>query len=292
MPNIDAPQFDIIKFPQPEVIVATPQQVYTEILEPQTRYDKPRLYFAGTTTSGGAINLPEFANNIPAVIRENTLFAVAFWKALLESKLPLTLSNPYIADIRDTQMLSPHTMGKSAYPPSPTRRTPEDQRYGEYDFYAIWYGWILGVHPEMISHFSESMLAGVALHILKNHGLPRSTREKETFRIADNVTNYFYKHETNLQPIQAMISLPNPDLKKTQSLGTQTEQTVVKNIQIPSYNAVLHPEVAFEDKQFAPVWETRVGLWILQELVNKELPSNPFKQSVTFQLRDSVPNTV
>ena len=286
MPNIDAEHLAIVKFAQQSETVATPAQIYRDILFPQTNLSKPRLYFAGPITSGGIGSKPGYESNVSTVIQENTLFAVTFWKCLLNSKLPLALPNPPIPDIRQTLMLSPHTLGRCVLPEADPRTG--ETRWGEYDFYTLWYSWMLGLHPEAVPHFEEKMLAGVALHILRNHDLPRTSRRKETLRIIENISNYHAVNANALKPIKAMISIPNPDPKKTLSLGTEAEQDVMKNIGIPSYDTVVHPETAKNDAAFEAAWSTLGGEWLLNQLTNSVFRKDPSNVSVTFQLRDSV----
>lgn len=283
MSNLSALEVDSIKFDQRAATIAHPAQIYAEVMVPQTRLDKPRIYLPGSVTSGAAINIAEIATNIPRVIQENSLFATTFWDSLLNGQQSLALPDPKIDDIRSAQLLLPHALGKCVFP-APDGGAGE--RWAEYDYYVVWFSWILGIHPEMVAEFSQAMLAGVVLATVKDHSLPRAERRIETRKIVHNVSTYFVKNQPHLQPIQATISLPNPDRKSTQSLGTETEQEVVENMGVPSYDAVLHHEVAVTDPKYNALWQTMVGNWMLAELQKQDPTTNPLKQSVSFQLRD------
>ncbi len=278
MSNIDVPGLDFIQYPDVPVLVAHPIDAYQQILAPQTDFDGDRAYLPGYITTGGAINLPQFEKDIAGVIRENTIFAIAFWKTLLTSEIPFPVAT--LPDLRQAQLLLPHVIGKSAHP---SESGAKEKSYGQHDFYLLELGWLLGVHPEMIQDFSTAMLANVALDILNDNHARRQERQRETLKIVYNTSNFFAKQRRYLNPVKAMVSLPDPDSKTTQSLGTEMEQNIAHNLAIPTYQAVIHPEVAKTDEALSPLWETIVGQWMLEELLKLTPAANPLQQSVSLQ---------
>jgi len=292
MSNVCVSGVEVIQFPQDEVIIASPSDLYTQVLAPQTKWHRPRVYLPGPITSGWAINIPEIRQEgIGQVIKENAVFGVTFLRILLQKNLPLSLPKTQITDLKQAQLVIPHAIGQCAHPhqvdESNSAATPPES-WKETDYYTIWLGWMLGVPSELIKCFSQEFLTGVLLTTLNDHHVDRSQRITEVAKVYQNTHEFFRAHRTDLNPISAAVTLPNPNPNTpTQSLGTGLERQVAQKLDIPLLQFMIHAEWAIDDPDFQPLWLTSVGRWFVKELQKLPPVPNQDRQPVSIRSSDS-----
>lgn len=246
-------------------VVATPSELYSDVVYPQIRQAQQRVYTPGPITSGWAIHT---APDVPTAIRMNAEFALGFaQKHLNNSKRPIhvTLTNQQPLNLAETHLTVPHALGACTYP------NGEQRKWGELDYYVVWLMTIMGLEPSLAVSFQSALSHQVAVEVINDHKPEnRSARTAEVKKVFANAVQFMRASINRTRPVNAVVALPEP-IRPNQpvSIGTMLEAQYARTLELPLVRLLLHPEYLSAEVAEDEFWHGPVAQWLIQEFAHQ-----------------------